>query len=62
MYKVKKNKELNRYEVEEINTEQTVFFAEKYADAYKKYRFFKEGGSFGPGGWTPAFMLKELLK
>jgi hypothetical protein len=55
MYKVQKDKENNRFEVVELATEQTIDTFDKYADAYKIYRFMQEGGAFA--GWSPSFIF-----
>jgi hypothetical protein len=55
MYKVEKDKNTQFFHVIELGTEQVIFKHSIYADAYKVYRFMKDGGAFH--GWTPSFVI-----
>lgn len=59
-YKVTKNKDNEQFEVIELATEQVLYSSPDHDEAYEHYRFWKEGGAFGYGGWTPAFVLRPV--
>lgn len=58
LYRVAKNKDTQKFEVIEIQSENIMFVSDTYEGAQKRYRELKKPKGFM--GWTPSFFLKTI--